>query len=124
MKQGFKRAVFWNENRSKITTQSKNINLDNTINPTFSNINRLFVISFKNGQIDAVRDSLDKFYMALAGIKDFNALIDNSPLFDKNMKNKKEAHEKLVEMLENDDYATWKLLSYSYHQNYYNTLLK
>ena len=57
MKQGFKRAVSWNENRSKITTQSKNNNLDNAIYPTFSNINRLFVISFKNGQIDAVRDS-------------------------------------------------------------------
>ena len=62
--------------------------------------------------------------MPLAGIKDFHELIDNSPLFDKNMKNKKEVHEKLVEMLGNNDYATWNLLNYSYNQNYYNTLLK
>ena len=47
-KQGFKRAISWNKYRSKITTQPKSINLDDMIDPTFRNINRLFALSFKN----------------------------------------------------------------------------
>ena len=49
IKQGFKRTVSWNKYRSEITTQTKNNNLDYLIDQTFRNINRLFVLSFKNG---------------------------------------------------------------------------
>ena len=47
------------------------------INLTFRNINRLFVLSFKNSDYDPTKDSLDKYYMPLTEIKDFNALIQN-----------------------------------------------
>ena len=53
-KQGFKRTISWNIYRSEITTQTKSINLDYLIDPKFRNINRLFVLSFKNG-IDGPR---------------------------------------------------------------------
>ena len=49
--------------RSEITTQTKNNNLDYLIDPTFANINRLFVLSFKNGDNDPTRNSFDKYYM-------------------------------------------------------------
>ena len=39
IKQGFKRTVFWNKNRSEITAQTKNNNLYYLIDPTFRNIN-------------------------------------------------------------------------------------
>ena len=61
----------------------------------------MFVLSFKNGNDDPTRDSFDECYMPLVEIKDFNALIDNKPFFDPPVKNKQEAHEKLVEMLRN-----------------------
>ena len=57
--------------------------------------------------------------MSLVEIKDFNALIDNKPFFDQPVKNKQEAYEKLIEMLNNDDYITGKLLDYLYYQKYY-----
>ena len=47
MKQGFKRTISWNKYRAETTTQPKNNNLDYLIDPTFRNINRLFVLSFK-----------------------------------------------------------------------------
>ena len=81
IKQGFKRTTPWNKYRSKITTQTKNNNLDYLIDPTFRNINRLFLLSFKNGNDDSTRDSFDKYYMSLVDIKDFNALIDNKLFF-------------------------------------------
>ena len=88
IKQGFKRTVSWNKCRSEITTQPKNNNLDYLIDPTFRNINRLFVLSFKNGNNDLTRDSLVKYYMPLVEIKHFNTLIDNKPFFDQLVKNK------------------------------------
>ena len=57
IKQGFKRAISWNKYRSETTTQTKNNNLDYLINPTFENINRLFVLLFKNGNDDPTRNS-------------------------------------------------------------------
>ena len=119
IKQGFKRKISWNEYRPEITTQSKNNNLDYLINPTFTNINRLFARSFKNGDDDPTRDLFEEYYMPFVEIKDFNALIDNKPFFDQPVKDKQEEYEKLIEMSRNDDYTTENLLDYLYHQNYY-----
>ena len=66
--QGFKRTISWNKYRSKITMQTKNYNIDHLIDPTFRNINRLFVLSFKNGNDDPTRNSLDKYFMLLVEI--------------------------------------------------------
>ena len=45
-------SLSWSKYRSEITTQTKNNNLDYLIHPTFKNNNRLFVLSFKNGNDD------------------------------------------------------------------------
>ena len=60
IKQGFKRTTSWNTYRS---TEPRSNNLDNLIHPTFRNINRLFVLLFKNGNNDSARDSFDKYYI-------------------------------------------------------------
>ena len=76
--------------------QSRNRNLDYMVDPTFRNINRLFVLSIKKDDKDLTRDPRDKHYMPLVEIEDFNTLIDNKPLFDHPVKNKHEAYEKPV----------------------------
>ena len=58
-----------------MTTQHKNNNLDHMIDPIFQNINRLFVLSFKNGDNYPTGDSFDKYYILLVEIQDLNALI-------------------------------------------------
>ena len=63
VKQGFKRTIFWNRYRSEITTQTKNNNLDYLIDPTFRNINRLFVLSFKNYGDDPTTNYFDELYI-------------------------------------------------------------
>ena len=92
------------------------------IDPTFRNINSLFVLSFKNGDDDPTRNSFDEHYMPLIEIKDFHALIDKKPFFDQPVKNKQEMYEKLIEMWRNNDYTTGNLLDYSYHQNYFKLI--
>ena len=39
------------------------------------------MLSFENGDNNPARDSFNEHYMPLVEIKDFNALIDNKPLF-------------------------------------------
>ena len=73
IKQGYKRTISWDKNRSGITTQTKSNNLDYLIDPTFRNINRLFVLSFKNGDHDPTRNSFDEYCMPSVKVKDFNA---------------------------------------------------
>ena len=51
LKPGFKRTISWNKYRFEITTLTKNNNLDYLIDPTYRNINRLFVLSLKDGLI-------------------------------------------------------------------------
>ena len=86
------------------------------------NINRLFVLSFKNGDDNPVRNSFDEYCKSLVEIKDFNALIDNKPFFDQPVKDKQEAYEKLVEMSSNNHYTTGNLLDYLHHQKYYKLI--
>ena len=47
IKQRFQRTIFYYKYRSEKTTQTRNNNLDYLIDPTFRNINTLFVLSFK-----------------------------------------------------------------------------
>ena len=63
IKQGFKRTISWSKYRFQITTQPKNNNLNYLIDPTFRNINRLFVLSFKNDNDDPTRNYFDEYYM-------------------------------------------------------------
>ena len=45
LKTGFKRTIKWNKYRPKMTIQPTNNNLDYLIDPTFTSVNRLFVLS-------------------------------------------------------------------------------
>ena len=44
----FKRTIKWNKYRSEMTNQTKNNKLNYLIDPTFTKVNRLFVLSFGN----------------------------------------------------------------------------
>ena len=64
------------------------------IPPLGTLIDCLFVLSFKKGNKDPTRNSVDKYYAPLVEIKDFNALIDNKTFFDQPGKSKNEAYQK------------------------------
>ena len=72
-------------------TEPKNSKLRYIIDLKFRNINRLFVFTFKNNDSDPKTNSFDKYYIPLARIKDFNALVNNKPFYNQSVKNKQEA---------------------------------
>ena len=73
LKSGFKRTIKWNKYMSQMSNQNKNKNLNDLIDPTFGNVNRLFVVSFEN---EDDRTSYYKYYMRSVEIKGYNVLID------------------------------------------------
>ena len=46
IKSGFKKEIIWNKYRSQMTTEEANNNLNILIDPTFTNVNRLFVLVY------------------------------------------------------------------------------
>ena len=47
LKSGFKRTIKWNKYRTQMTSQSNNNNSNYLIDPTFTKVNRLFILSFE-----------------------------------------------------------------------------
>ena len=91
---GFKRTMKWNKYRSEMTNQTKINHLNHLIDPTFTNVNRLFVLSFEN---EEDWTSFSKYYVPKVEIKYFNVLIDGKRFFDVPVKNKEEGYEKNYE---------------------------
>ena len=118
LKLGFKRTIKWNKYRSQITILPQNNNWNYLIDPTFTNVNRLFVLSFQrtvgeNNTAKDYRDSFSHHYVPNARIKDFNVLIDGKSFFDLPVKNE-EAYEKIIKVSNNNDYTTGNLLDFVY----------
>ena len=127
LKAGFKRTIKWNKYRSDMSNQAKNNNLNYLIDPTFTNVNRPFVLSFKNehgndDENESVRTSFKIYYVPKIEIKDFNMLIDGKSFFEIPLKNKEEAYEAIIEMSKNNDYTTGNLLDYEYFSKHYRLI--
>ena len=114
LKLGFKRTIKWNKYRLQITIQPQNNNLNYLIDPTFTNVNRLFVLSFARTNEGDNRDSFSHYYLPNARMKDFNVLIDRESFFDFPVKNEEEAYEKIMDMSNDNDYTTGNLLDFAY----------
>ena len=47
LKPGFKKTIKWSKYRSQVSIQNNNNDLNYLIDPKFTNVNRLFVLSFE-----------------------------------------------------------------------------
>ena len=102
-----------------MTNRIQNNNLNYLIDPTFSKVSRLFVLSFDNGND---RKSFSKYHVTNVQIKDFNVLIDGKSFFDMPIKNIEETYEQIIEMGRNNDYTTDNLLNYEYFSKHYKLI--
>ena len=102
-----------------MSNQAINNNLNYLIDPTFTNVNRLFVLSF---EIETDRTSFSKYYVPKVEIKDFNVLIDGKQFSENPVINKEEAYEAIIEMSKNNDYTTGNLLDFEYFSKHYKLI--
>ena len=79
LKSGFTREIIWNKYRSQMTTVAIDNSLNILIDPTFTNVDRLFVIAYQNADD---RQSFSQFYLPKVTVKDYNVIIDTLAFFD------------------------------------------
>ena len=102
-----------------MTTEAVNNNLNILIDPTFTNVNRLFVLAYQNADD---RQSFSQFYLPKFFVKDFNVIIDKLAFFDLSIKTEEEAYEKNIDISRNNEYTTGSLLDYDYFKKYYKLI--
>ena len=119
LKSGFRREMKWNKYRSQMSTEAINNKLNILIDPTFTNVNRLFVLAYQTADD---RQSFSQFYLPIVMIKDYNVIIDKLALFDLSIKTEEEAYEEIIDISRNNEYTTGNLLDYDYFKNYYKLI--
>ena len=119
LKSGFKREIIWNKYRSQMTTEVINNNLNILIDPTFTNVNRLFVLAYRTADN---RQSFSQFYLPNVMVKDFNVIIDKLAFFYLPIKTEEEAYEKIIDISRNNEYTTGNLLDYDYFKKHYKLI--
>ena len=118
-KSGFTGEIEWNKYRSQVSTGAINNNLNILIDPTFTNVNRLFVLAYQTADN---RQSFSQFYLPRIMNKDYNVIIDKLAFFDLPIKTEEEAYEKIIDISRNNEYAIGNLLDYDYFKNYYKLI--
>ena len=102
-----------------MSTGTVNDNLNILIDPTFYNVNRLFVLAYQNnGDIQ----SFSEIYLPRVMIKDYNVTIDKLAFFDLPIKTEEEAYGKIIDISRNNEYTTGNLLDYDYFKKYYKLI--
>ena len=86
-----------------MSNQNKNNNLNYVIDTIYSNVKRLFVLSFEK---EDDRTSYYKCYLPSVEIKDYNVLIDGNALFELPIKNIEETYEKIIQITDHSSYYT------------------
>ena len=119
LKSGFKREIIWNKYRSQMTAEAINNSLNILIDPTFTNVNRLFVLAYRTADN---RQSFSQFYLPNVMVKDFNVIIDKLAFFDLPIKTEEEVYEKIIDITRNNEYTTGNLLDYDYFKKHYKLI--
>ena len=119
LKSGFKREIIWNIYRSQMTTEAVNNNLNILINPTFANVNKLFVLTY---QAADDRQSFSQFYLPNVLVKDYNVIIDKLAFFDLPIKTEEETHEKIIDITRNNEFTTGNSSDYDYFKKHYKLI--
>ena len=81
-----------------MTAEAINNNLNILIDPTFTNVNKLFVLAYRTADD---RQSFSQFYLPRVMVK---------------------AYEKIIDISRNNEYATGNLLDYDYFKKYYKLI--
>ena len=102
-----------------MTTEAVNNNLNILIDPTFTNVNKLFVLAY---QAADDRQSFSQFYLPKPMVKHYNIIIDKLAFFDLAIRTEEQAYEKIIDISRNNEYTTGNLLDYDYFKKHYELI--
>ena len=105
LSKGFERTVVWNEYKSKMETVNVAANDNNfkrtTLDVTFQGVSKLFAAAYEINDIRRnanTEESIRRYYLPRAEIKDYNILIDGRNFYDQNVNNSIVRYNELLKM--------------------------
>ena len=120
---GFERSVFWNEYKSKIETNTADLNNLKIIvlDSSFQGVNRLFVLAYiyhgptLNGKM--YMNSSKSYSLPRVKLSKFNVLIDGRNFYDQPISFDIKKYEELLKLTtgRDENYTTGCLLDYDYY---------
>ena len=119
LKTGISIDFTWNKYRSQVINQAATNNLNFLIDPTFSNVNRLFVLAFPN---EKDRKSFSKYYTPTVEIRDYIVILDVEPSYEIPTKNKEETYEAITELIRNNLLRTGNEFNFEYFCEHYKLI--
>ena len=99
--------------------QTATNNLNFLTDPTFNNVNRLFVLAFPD---EKNRRLFSKYYTPTVEVKDYNVIIDGEPFYEIPIKNKEETYKAITELIRNDLLRTGHEFNFDYFCEYYKLI--
>ena len=119
LKTGISIDFTWIKYRSQMINQTATNNLNLLIDPTFNNVNRLFVLAFPN---EEDRRYFSKYYTPTVEIKYYNVIIDGEPFYQIPIKNKDETYKAITELIRNDLLRTGNEVNFEYFWEHYKLI--
>ena len=121
LRYGFRRTINRSKYQSDPEACAQNRYLNQLVNPSFQEVNRLFVLYF---EIENDRTSHSNYYLPKVEIKDCNVMIDGKNFSNQPINSKLKTYENIRKIAtgQGNDYTTGCLLDYSYFKENYKMI--
>ena len=123
---GFQRSIYWNEYKAKEQNEDADANNANIVkyinlDPSFQDVNRLFVMAYSRENNQPQRKCQQKYYLPRFDLKKYNVIIDGRNFYDNPNESDIEKYRELKKVMigKGEDYTTGSLLDYNYFKKYY-----
>ena len=120
---GFQRSIYWNEYKTKEINENADDNVFKYINldPSFQDVNRLFVMAYNRANGQPTRNGQQKYYLPRIDLEKYNVFIDGRNFYDNPVESDIEKYRELKKVMigKGEDYTTGSLLDFNYFDKHY-----
>ena len=120
---GFQRSIYWNEYKTKEINENADANVFKYINldPSFQDVNRLFVMAYNRVDGQPTRIGRRKYYLPRISLNKYNFTIDGRNFYDNPIENDIEKYRELKKVMigKEEDYTTGSFLDFNYFDKHY-----
>ena len=119
----FQRSIYWNEYKTKEINENADANVFKYINldPSFQDVNRLFVMAYNRANGQPTRNGQRKYYLPRIDLEKYNVIIDGRNFYDNPIESDIEKYRELKKVMigKAEDYTTGSLLDFNDFDKHY-----
>ena len=119
----FQRSIYWNEYKTKEINENADANVFKYINldPSFQDLNRLFVMAYNRANGQATRNRQRKYYLTRINLEKYNVIIDGRNFYDNPVESDIEKCREIKKVMigKGEDNTTGSLFDFNYFDKHY-----